>query len=218
MQRHTSILFMIICIAALLTAGCTGPTDSPAPVSTPVPAIITTTAPVPVPTTAPPTAVPATTATVLTIAATPVPTAVVTTVQAAADPILHRYIRQSKDLATQQVSGYEFRFFSDGTLLYREGTTKEVSSNLMIKDVSLEASGTWTSLGNNKYLVKFLPTGVSGAQTVREYILVPAHEDKAYPGIIFREHIESSYETNAINPGQQKTADTMYYPERAKID
>ena len=103
----------------------------------------------------------------------------------AADPILHRWIRQYGDPTAPQSTGYEFKFYPDGTVDYREGTTKEVSSNIIIDTTYnfSEETGTWTSLGNMTYLVKVLPTGQSGAQIIREYTLVPAHQNTDFPGI-----------------------------------
>lgn len=50
------------------------------------------------------------------------------------------------------------------------------------------------------------------------YTLVPAYVDPKYPGVTVSEHIESSYETDDIMPGQVPGVDEMYFPERAKID
>ena len=145
-----------------------------------------------------------------TTATTPVPTT-------APDPIEHRYIREYSDPQSHQWVGYEFRFFPGGTLRYRQGIPKTESHNIIIDKVIHEGSGTWEAIGNNKYLVKYLPAGVSGAPLIVEYTLVPDHEEKDYPGMLIREHIESTDETNAIKPGEEHKG-VMYYPERAEID
>lgn len=170
------------------------------------------------PTTA--TAIATTTATAQTATPIPIittsPATITTTALPKTDPILHRWVRQYPD-NKGIIVGYEFKFYPDGTVNYRYGSATMISDNIKI-DPQIEASGTWMPLGNNTYLVKFLPSGTSGAQLIREYTLVPAHEEKLYPGVVIREHIESSYETDAINTGQERGADEMYYPEKAKID
>jgi len=131
------------------------------------------------------------------------------------DPILHRYIK-----INSPTSAYEFTFYPSGVLNYREGTYKQVSGDYSIDAVTGEASGTWINEGNNKYLVQYLPVGTSGAQIVREYTLVPSHQDPEYPGITIAEHIKSTYETNALYKAQPIQIDRMYnyYPQRAIID
>jgi hypothetical protein len=192
--------FVLVLLVILLGMGCLAGCSSSAPIATPTSQIV-----------------------YITVLVTPTPQAsraattpaiVMNNTTASTDPIIHRYIRQYSGLTT----GYEFKFYPEGTVDYREGTIKEISGNFMIDTVSLEASGTWTNLGNMVYLVKILPTGQSGAQIIRQYTLVPAHEEKDYPGVVITEHIESSYETNAINLGQQRSSNIMYYPERVKID
>lgn len=206
------LLRIVGCIIMILIAGCTSqaPTTAITTAPTPLP-VVTTAATI---TTEPPVQTPipvATTqaATVIVISTTAFPTT---------DPILHRWVRQYTDTTTGHLLGYEFKFYPDGTLNYREGTPKMVSDNIRIDIVTGSASGTWSSLGDNKYLVKIQPSGQNGAQFIREYTRVPAHEDKAYPGVVIAEHIESSYEKDSINPVRLKPADEMYYPERAKLD
>ena len=90
------------------------------------------------------------------------------------------------------MAGYEFRFSPDGTVDYREGYTQEISDNIAIKTVTSEASGTWSSLGNMTYLredIARLRTA-GGAPIIRQYTLVPAHENKDYPGVVIPTHIE----------------------------
>ncbi|MDP2797591.1 MAG: hypothetical protein Q8N94_08805, partial [Methanoregula sp.] len=181
-------------------------TATPAPTTAAV--VVVTTTDVPVQTTTLASVVTTTAATITTIATTAAPTT---------DPILHRWIRQYTQNGNNYA--YEFRFYPGGIVNYRTGPSTMVSSDIkLLTPPTLEASGTWSSLGNNKYLVQILPSGQSGAQLIREYTLVPAHEEKAYPGVVIKDHIESSYETEAINKGIQKQTDEMYYPERAKID
>ncbi|MGB7807166.1 hypothetical protein [Methanoregula sp.] len=199
-------------MAGILAAGCTNTASTNAPL-TPTPEIIyVTVTPSPVATVV---------ATLPTPQVTPVPSLATSGIPAA-DPILHRWIRQYGDPTAPQSTGYEFKFYPDGTVDYREGTTKEVSSNIIIDTTYnfSEETGTWTSLGNMTYLVKVLPTGQSGAQIIREYTLVPAHQNPDFPGITVPAQIESSYETNLIgaNTNEQPNANLMYYPEQAEID
>jgi hypothetical protein len=200
-----SILTVMV-IWMVLICGCTSSQPPITPTVTAIPTTVITTLATPVQTTAPAPAV--------TSLPTTNTTATPTTI--ASDPILHRWVRKiwGKNI------GYEFIFYPDGSVSYKNGTVTMVSSNIKITpENSLnEASGTWTKTGENKYLIKILPTAHSGAQLIREYTLVPAHEEKDYPGIVIKDHIESSYETDAINKGQKRAADEMYYPERAKID
>jgi hypothetical protein len=205
MKKIIGISLFLVFIAVILVTGCTNSGTSPAPVST-VPTAIITTMVTSVQTTAP--------TPVVTSLSTTVATAIPTTI--APDPILHRWIRQYPMGGT--LNGYEFTFYPGGILNYREGPISMISDNIKIEHATIAASGTWTKVGDNKYVVQFLPTGVSGAQIIREYTLVPAHEAKEYPGVVINDHIESSYETSAINQGQQRMSNEMYYPERAKID
>jgi len=204
MKNFSLFLLGLICIAVVIAAGCTGVSNTPT----------VTTMQTAAQTTIPPTPMIAPTVVIVTTQTT-----IPTTDIAATDPILHRYIRQYSDtIINGQKTGYEFRFYPGGILNYREGTTSMVSDNIKIDTVTGEASGTWKNMGNMTYLIMYLPTGVNGAQIIRQYTLVPAHEEKEYPGVIIKEHIESSYETDQINKGQQRSSNIMYYPERAKID
>ena len=117
--------------------------------------------------------------------------------------------------------GYEFRFFPDGTLAYQDGYTQEISGNIEIKLPPADtASGMWSAIGNNQYLVKYLPTGISGAQIIRTYTLVPSYTNPMYPGVVIPTHIESAYENQSIRAGTITSYDdtSMDYPELAKID
>jgi hypothetical protein len=204
MKKGIAISVLIIMVIGIvLICGCINSQPMVTPTVTAKPSTEITTLATPVPTTAP------------AIVVTTLPTTISTTIPTAItpDPILHRWVR--KIWGTN--IGYEFIFYPDGSVNYRYGTTTMVSSNIKITP-DIEASGTWTKIGENKYLIKILPTAQSGAQLIREYTLVPAHEDKDYPGIVIKDHIESSYETDAINKGKNRAADEMYYPERAKID
>ena len=199
MKKSFITLVVFLIILSVSITGCTSPAPSASPatppattpVSQPAAQITTTAAPI---------------QTITTTATTAAPTT---------DPILHRWVRQYSDNQGKPV-GYEFMFYPEGTATYRYGTTTMISSNIMIVP-QIEASGTWTKLSENKYLVKFLPTAMSGAQIVREYTLVPAHEETGYPGVVIKDHIESSFERDAIKIGQERSGE-MYYPERAKID
>ena len=211
MQKKGGLfLFSVVCIALILVMGCTSSGSNPAgttPTSTTAAVVITTITAAPVQTSNP-VALVTTQATIITPITTTAPTT---------DPILHRYVRVYIDKLNGQDVGYEFKFYPEGSVNYKYGTAKMVSDNIKIDSLS-EMSGTWTKLGDKKYLIKILPTGTSGAQIIREYTLVPEYIDPKYPGVTIREHIESSYETESINKGQAKRADEMYYPERAKID
>jgi hypothetical protein len=114
--------------------------------------------------------------------------------------------------------GYEFKFYPDGTVNYREGLTNEVSGNLVIQTVTGVGSGTWSPLGSMTYFIKILPTAQSGVQVIRQYTLVMAHENPKFPGVTIPEHIESSYEMDQINIARVPEPTTMDYPELAKID
>ena len=211
-KRIGFFLISLLCIAAILITGCTNSGSSSAPVTTPAPtmtaAVSITTTDAPVQTAVPVTLVTTKAVTITTTA---------TTATSTTDPILHRWIRQYNQ--NGKIYAYEFKFYPGGIVNYRTGPSTMVSDNIkLITPPTSEASGTWSSLGNNKYLIQILPSGHSGAQIIREYTLVPAHEEKAYPGIVIKDHIESSYETEAINKGQQRQPDEMYYPEQAKID
>lgn len=210
MKKVIGISLFLVCIAVILVTGCTNSGTSPAPVST-VPTAIITTMVTSVQTTAP--------TPVVTSLSTTVTTAIPTTI--GTDPILHRWIRQYRSTTGSPTgfTGYEFTFFPGGIVQYRFGYTTMISDNIRIDKSQLEGSGTWTKTGDNKYVIQILPTGTTGAQIVREYTLVPAHEATGYPGIIIKEHLESLYETQeAIAQNWQKGTDEMFYPERAKSD
>ena len=206
MQKSTGIILLFVCISMVMIAGCT---------SQPAPAAVTTTVATAMPTTTAPVQTTAPIAGVTTQAA-PI-TTVATTAAPTVDPILHRWIRQYTQ--NGNTYAYEFKFYSGGIVNYRSGPSTMVSDNIkLLTPPTIEESGTWAKLENNIYLVKFLPGGIGSSGIIREYTLVPAHEEKDYPGVVIKEHIESTYETEAINKGQQRQADIMYYPERAKID
>jgi hypothetical protein len=219
MQVRSAVILVVLFLGLILAAGCTG-TD-PAPADTPTPQVIYVTVTVTPATTTqcywdstkmacadhPVTAAPATPS-VATQAATIVAT---TTFAADADLILHRWIRQN---ATG--GGYEFRFYSDGTVVYYEGKIVSVSSNLKIPAPDLTASGTWTKLSNGHYLVKINPVGVSGAPVVREYTIVPA-------SALFPVHLLSDYEQADVDKATKdgtlhSYAEDVFYPELAKTD
>jgi hypothetical protein len=195
-KNYSGIFFIFLCIAVIFTAGCTSQTEpaasAPAPVIThsvtPPTAIFTTTV-----TTVPP----------------------VTTI-GTSDPILHRWVRKYIFKVNEQESGYEFHFYPNGTVNYKIGSATMVFGNIEIITPLSEANGTWTKREDKKYLIEILPT--SGARIYRVYMLVPAYVDPKYPGVTVSEHIESSYETDDIMPGQVPGVDEMYFPERAKID
>ncbi len=216
-MQKSIISLILMCIIVILVGGCTSNSGTSSTI-TPV------TTPAPVPTTSSTaTSSPEAAAIVTTPAATvAITAAATTTVTPITDPILHRWIRQYGDPTAAQSTGYEFKFYSDGSVDYREGTTKEESSNIVIDTTYAysEETGTWTSLGNMIYLVKILPTGVTGAQIIRQYTLVPAHQDPKFPGVTVPAQIESSYETDLIgaNTNEQPNMNLMYYPEQAKID
>jgi hypothetical protein len=215
MQLKYAVVFIVLLIVVILVAGCTD-TDSSSGV-TPAPSIVSTTMTVsPTPThcywdsvkmacsdnpviaTTPVTAAPTT------IATTPVPAA-------GPDPILHRWIRQNAS-----GGGYEYRFYSDGTVVYKEGMIVSVSSNLKIPSPELTATGTWTKLSEGHYLVKINPVGVSGAPLVRDYSIV----DKS---ALFPEHLLSDFEQADVDKATKdgtlhSYSEDVFYPELAKID
>ncbi|MDP3562956.1 MAG: hypothetical protein Q8R70_00545 [Methanoregula sp.] len=215
MKEKTGILLVLVCIAAIVCAGCTGsaPAGSPAgteakvtalPVTMEIPTPLATTVPVLVQNTS---VTPNTTVTAKAIATIPAKTA---------DPILHRYIFKWPEAVKGIYYGFEYKFYPDGSVIYKYGPLTEVSSVMTINPTS-QMGGTWTNLGENKYLVKVIPEGKNVQSYTREYTWVAEYEDPLYPGKINKEHIESDYERNAIFPGWEKL-DRMYYPERAKTD
>jgi hypothetical protein len=171
----------------------------PQPTIIPTPSPVQTTAPAPAPT----------------IIATPVPTSVLE--NKSSDPILHRWVRQYQVSPSPEYVGYEFIFYSDGSVVYNSGEASMISSNIKIKS-TFQASGTWTNVGNGKYIVKVNPVLVGGAPIIREYTRVVTYEDPRYPGKIINEHLESSYEREAFEKNPYQRGDNMPWLERAKID
>ena len=196
MKNYSGLFFIFLCIAVIFTAGCTRQTEPAAPAPAPV---ITN------PVTPP--------ATIFTTTVTTVPP--VLTV-GTSDPIVHRWVRKYIFTVNGEESGYEFRFYPNGTVNYKIGSATMDFGDIKIIAPLSEANGTWTKLENNKYLIEILPT--SGARIYRVYTRVPAYVDPRYPGITFAEHIESSFETDDIREGQVPGVNEMYFPERAKID
>jgi hypothetical protein len=195
-ENYSQLFLIAVSIAIIFTAGCTSQTRPPA--SVPASVIPTSVTPFP---------------TVFTTIETTVPT--VATIDIT-DPILHRWVRRYIFTVNGQESGYEFRFYPNGTVNYKIGSARMVFGNIEIITPLSEASGTWTKIDDNKYRIQILPT--SGARIYRVYTRVPAYVDPEYPGVIIPEHLESSYETDDIRQGQVPGPDEMYYPERAKID
>ena len=199
MKNYSGLFFIFLCTAVIFTPGCISQTEpaasAPAPITTnsvtPPAAIFTTT--------------------VTTVIAVPPVTTVVTS-----DPILHRWVRKYIFKVNGLESGYEFHFYPNGIVNYKIGSVTMVSGNINIIAPLSEASGMWTKLEDNKYLIEIPPT--SGARIYRVYTLVPAYVDPKYPGVNFTEHIESSFETDDIIAGQVPGVNEMYFPERAKID
>ncbi len=221
MKEKTGIILVLICIAAIVSAGCTGsaPAGTPAGtegkatvlvVTTEIPATMVTTVSSDTPVSTP--------VQITSVKQNTTATAKVTeTIPAkTADPILHRYIFKWPETVKSIYYGYEYKFYSDGSVTYKYGPLSEVSSVMTINPSS-QMGGTWTNLGENKYLVKIIPEGKNVQSYTREYTLVAEYEDPLYPGKINKEHIESDYERNAIFPGWE-TLDRMYFPERANTD
>jgi len=222
MKGNASIIFAFMCITAIFSAGCMGsaPADIPVkvvttPAASPTipenpttvesPVIENVSAPKEETTDAP---------SVENITGTAMDSATIPPMNA--DPILHRYVFRWPNAVENNMYGYEYKFYPDGSVIYKYGIVTEVSSNLKINPTQ-QMGGTWTNIGNSNYLVKILPEGQSGQYYTREYTLVTEYEDPLYPGKIYKEHIESNYERDAIFPGYEMT-DRMYFPERAKID
>jgi hypothetical protein len=208
-------LFIVLLVVVIISVGCVS--NNKNTVITPTQTTIATMQNT-VQTTALPTSIPAPTTTKVTARVT---TAITTSKpeNQAGDPILHRWVRQYPNTNTSinEWQGYEFIFYPEGSVIYNYGVPKMISSNLLI-DPTLQMSGTWTNVGNEKYIVKLNPATVGGSSIIREYTRIPTYEDKRYPGKIIKEHIESSYEKNAIEKAQIPKTDEMFYPERAKID
>jgi hypothetical protein len=153
----------------------------------------------------------------------PTPVSTVSTGANTTDPILHRWIRVDGSPTSADSTGYQYKFYPEGTVDFISGNTRMVSGNIYIDLTQpyVEYSGTWTYIGNATYLVKLLPDGLSGMTIIREYTLVPAHVDPSYPGITIPAQIQSSYETQLIGYGSNRESpneNLMYYPEQALID
>ena len=213
MQKSIGLILLFVCIATIMIAGCT---------SQPAPVAVTTTAATAMPTTTAPvqTMAPVQTAAPIAVVTTQAAliTTVATTTAPADDPIIHRWIR--KIIMTNPLKAYELKFYPGGIVVFNKGNFTEVSSNMMIKTpYDIEASGNWVNLGNNKYLVRVVPTNIANTSPyVWEYTYVGAHTDSAYPGIVFNAHIEDQEERDAVPKSRLKLPDEMYYPELAKID
>lgn len=227
MYKGSYILFIFLCIMGIFIAGCTQSDDNApvTPAATISPQVVTTTAAAPAETTQcywdpqkmacsdhPVTA--ATTIPVVTSAAISV------TTTAGPDPILHRWVRQYPAASTGAISqGYEFNFYPEGTVVYKEGTITEVSSNLLIPSPDITGSGSWTKLSEDHYLVKVTPvnsTGTNLPPIVRQYVHVAAY------GTI-PEHLVSDYEQtyldNATRNGLVHSySDEVFYVDRVKTD
>jgi hypothetical protein len=119
---------------------------------------------------------------------TPIPT--ITTAAPTTDPIIHRYIFAY--ITAGGPMGRELKFYPGGTVDYRIGYTTTVSDNIRITNIVSKASGTWIPLWNMTYYIKVLPTSEGGAQMIRQFTLVPAHENPSYPGITLPEQIVGS--------------------------
>lgn len=202
-------VILAACVVFILITGCTGP--APAPATTPAvqsPAPASPEPPEPVATT------PASAA----LTPVPIPAAPSPAVPAvsATDPILHRYIREYNDNTGQKL-GYEFRFYQNGTVIYREGLPKTVSGNIVLSTVTRDTPGTWSALGNLTYNVT-IPPSKGGDAIDRTYTLVPAHPEPNYPGVTVPEQIQSPYETAGVIPGEPEVSSAMRYPERADPD
>lgn len=221
MQEKTGILLVLVCIAAIVCAGCTGSAPAGTPAGTEVKATVPpATTEIPATTVikvAPDTSVPTQVQNTSVNQETTVTAQVTETIPAkTADPILHRYIFKWPVAVNGIDYGYEYKFYPDGSVTYKYGPLSEVSSVMTINPTS-QMGGTWMNLGDNKYLVKIIPEGKNVQSYTREYTLVAEYEDPLYPGKINTEHIESDYEKGAIFPGRD-TLNQMYYPERAKTD
>jgi len=216
MKNNLVIFLFLLCILGVIITGCTSLGSSSAPSTvTPTPQIVyvtvlVTQTPTPTPTQTP--VINSTTTTPKTTQS--ITSTITTTATPTSDPILHRWIRKIE--GTTPIKAYELKFYPGGTVVYNYGTFKEVSSNMMIVlPADIQATGTWTNVGENKYLVKVLPTNYGGAPYVWEYTYVPVYLPD---GTIFSEHIENTEERAAVPKGRQQMPGEMFYPERAKID
>jgi hypothetical protein len=214
MRKRIFFSLLVVCVMAILAAGCTTSENTDTAV-TPTPQIVYVTVmvtPTPTPTHCyfnPYTS----TCQDTPVTAKPGETAIsTTTTTVTTDPILHRWIRQDLDGTT----GYEFKFYSDGSVVYNYGNIKTTSGNIAIPSPILMGSGTWTKLSEGQYLIKILPVGVSGAPIVRQYNIVPVSGTLPV-------HLVSDYEQadvdNATKSGTiHSYSYDAFYPERAKID
>ena len=187
MQKLVFFLVMAL-IAGLIAAGCVSSPNQTTPVTTPTPQIIYVTV------TVTPTA-----------AATGVPTAApvtaATTVANAA--LFHRWVNTTTSTGTSTDQGSELRFYSDGSLIMKVGSVNEVSSNIMIKNVTEMWVGTWSAVGNDTYLGKLSLSGqTSNTPKAIEVRYYAEGSDPRYPGMVIQEKVV--------------TSDTAYF--RAKID
>lgn len=214
MKISPVLILLIACIVVILAAGCTGTGSSGTP-ATPTPQVIYVTVTVtPAPTapncywnpqtmscssqpyTAPPTMVVVTTATT-----------------AAPDPILHRWIRQNAD----GVTGYEFQFYPDGTVIYKAGNIVTVSGNVKIPSPTVSGSGTWSALGNAHYLVKVSYAGNSGApDIIRDYTLDP--QDATLPQHLISSDEQADVDAATTNGTIHSYATDVFYLEQAPQD
>ncbi|WP_321508595.1 hypothetical protein [uncultured Methanoregula sp.] len=172
----TGLVILLFCV--ILFTGCTGKETTPLPAVTPAPQVVYVTV----------TVTPAVTASPA--ATTVVPVATVTNATPAADPVIHRYIYQY--MTANGPMGHELKFYPGGTVDYRIGYTTTITDNIIITKIVSEASGTWIPLGKMVYYIKVLPTAEGGAQIIRQFTLVPAHEDPRYPGITLPEKLVGS--------------------------
>ena len=149
MRKGLILSFLIICMAGILAAGCTNTASTNAPL-TPTPEIIYVTV---------------TPSPVATVVAT-LPTPQVTPVPSLATSGIRQQIRSFTagfvSMAIQLRPSRPVMSLSSILMapwITEEGTTKEVSSNIIIDTTYnfSEETGTWTSLGNMTYLVKVLP-------------------------------------------------------------
>ncbi|HVP96812.1 hypothetical protein [Methanoregula sp.] len=208
-------LFMLLaaCILVVLAAGCTT-TSTPAATVTPTPEVIYVTV------TVTPTATttncywnPQTMSCSDKPFAAPTATAAVTTATTAApDPILHRWIRQYGD-----GNGYEFRFYPDGTAIYKQGPIITVNQNLKIPSPVTSGSGSWSKMGSTDYQVRIWYPGDSGApDIIRDYTIVPQYATIPL-------HLVSSYEqadvdTATANGTIHSFSTDVFYLEQAPQD
>ena len=223
-MKKINFFLIFICIIVILFSGCTS-TPNNMPPGTPVVPTTTMITVVPAPTIMPVPPVPNGTPVIQAAAVitTPVPAVNISSGVNTTDPILHRWIRVEGSPTSADSTGYQYKFFPEGTVDFISGNTRMVSGNIFIDLTQpfVEYSGTWTYIGNATYLVKLLPNGLSGVTILREYTLVPAHIDPSYPGITIPAHIQSSYETQLIGYGSNRESpneDLMYYPEQASVD